>query len=188
MAVNEVIFNGETLIDLTSDTVDENSLLEGYTAHGKDGNIVVGKLQIPSNSGITEETDPVFTASAAHGITQENINSWTALATSSSSALTAGSTKFTSTSDFKAYKRGTCGMFVIRNGVTSSQWSSGSTYTIAVLPSGYRPLASMSKDVLLNSGGSRGHLTINSNGNITIVPRANISKGNTVNFFETFVI
>ena len=37
-----VLGSGEVLIDLTADTVKENNLLKGYTAHGADGEPVVG--------------------------------------------------------------------------------------------------------------------------------------------------
>lgn len=42
MAVNEVIYDGETLISLTSDTVTEDDLPEGVTAHDASGNKIVG--------------------------------------------------------------------------------------------------------------------------------------------------
>lgn len=42
MAVNQVIYDGETLIDLTNDTVTPETLAEGVTAHDAKGNIVVG--------------------------------------------------------------------------------------------------------------------------------------------------
>ena len=35
--VSKVIYGNQTLIDLTSDTVVANKLLDGYTAHGADG-------------------------------------------------------------------------------------------------------------------------------------------------------
>lgn len=41
---SKVIFNGEVLIDLTADTVAAAKLLEGATAHGKDGERVTGKM------------------------------------------------------------------------------------------------------------------------------------------------
>lgn len=40
--VSKVIYGSETLIDLTSDTVDSSNLLTGYTAHGADGALVSG--------------------------------------------------------------------------------------------------------------------------------------------------
>lgn len=42
MAVSKVIYGGNTLIDLTSDTVEASKLLNGYTAHGKDGELITG--------------------------------------------------------------------------------------------------------------------------------------------------
>lgn len=44
MAVNKIIYNGETLVDLTSDTVTADDLAAGVTATGADGNPVVGLL------------------------------------------------------------------------------------------------------------------------------------------------
>ena len=42
MAYNKVVYNGNTLIDLTADTVEATNLLEGYTAHGADGETITG--------------------------------------------------------------------------------------------------------------------------------------------------
>ena len=42
MAVNKVIYNNETLIDLTTDTVTADKLLKGYTAHNKKGEKITG--------------------------------------------------------------------------------------------------------------------------------------------------
>lgn len=42
MAYNKIIYGGNTLIDLTADTVDAAHLLSGKTAHGADGEIVEG--------------------------------------------------------------------------------------------------------------------------------------------------
>ena len=42
MAINKVVYGGETLIDLTGDTVTADKLLSGITAHGKDGELVTG--------------------------------------------------------------------------------------------------------------------------------------------------
>lgn len=37
MAINKVIYGGETLIDLTGDTVTADKILSGFTAHDKKG-------------------------------------------------------------------------------------------------------------------------------------------------------
>ena len=42
MSINKVVYGGKTLIDLTGDTVTEDKLLSGITAHGKDGDLVTG--------------------------------------------------------------------------------------------------------------------------------------------------
>ena len=39
---NKIIFNGQTLIDLTGDTVTESDLAQGVTAHDKTGKIITG--------------------------------------------------------------------------------------------------------------------------------------------------
>lgn len=44
MAYNKITYNSKTLIDLTEDTVDQNKLLNGATAHDKRGNVVTGTL------------------------------------------------------------------------------------------------------------------------------------------------
>lgn len=52
MAVSKVIYDGNTLIDLTSDTVTENILLSGYTTHDKTGTKITGTLPEYSNQNI----------------------------------------------------------------------------------------------------------------------------------------
>ena len=42
MAINKVEYNGKTLIDLTNDTVTDNTLIAGTTAHAADGERIVG--------------------------------------------------------------------------------------------------------------------------------------------------
>lgn len=42
MAISKVVFGGQTLIDLTADTVDASKLLEGVKAHGPDGEPITG--------------------------------------------------------------------------------------------------------------------------------------------------
>ena len=59
MAVNKVVYNNNTLIDLTNDTVTTNDLVEGVIAHDKTGTQINGALVVrtvytgsetPSNS------------------------------------------------------------------------------------------------------------------------------------------
>ena len=44
MARNKVIYGNETLIDLTSDTVDAAHLAQGYTAHDRSGAPITGTM------------------------------------------------------------------------------------------------------------------------------------------------
>lgn len=45
---NQVIVNGETILDLRSDTVTPGTLQKGYTAHDKSGKKITGTLEAPS--------------------------------------------------------------------------------------------------------------------------------------------
>lgn len=44
MPYNKIIYNGQELIDLTGDTVTEDTLAEGATAHDMSGKTIVGKM------------------------------------------------------------------------------------------------------------------------------------------------
>ena len=46
MATNKVVYGATTLIDLTGDTVTADTLAEGYTAHDKAGNEIVGTAKM----------------------------------------------------------------------------------------------------------------------------------------------
>lgn len=50
MAISKVIYGGQTLIDLTADTVTADKLLTGYKAHGADGEIVEGACAFDANT------------------------------------------------------------------------------------------------------------------------------------------
>lgn len=52
---NQVIVNGETILDLRSDTVTPETLQKGYTAHDKSGTKITGTLEA-SSSGAAKET------------------------------------------------------------------------------------------------------------------------------------
>ena len=47
MAVNKVEINGVTKLDLTQDSVCQETLLSGKTAHNKAGNRITGTLTLP---------------------------------------------------------------------------------------------------------------------------------------------
>ena len=50
MAISKVIFGGETLVDLTADTIKADKLLKGYTAHGADGEVINGSCDFDANT------------------------------------------------------------------------------------------------------------------------------------------
>lgn len=50
MAVNKIIYGGNTLIDLTADTVEDDKLLAGYTAHDKSGAIITGTCEFDADT------------------------------------------------------------------------------------------------------------------------------------------
>ena len=52
MAVNKVSFGGNTLIDLTGDTLESaEQLLKGIIAHSKDGNVITGLMEAGGGGG-----------------------------------------------------------------------------------------------------------------------------------------
>ncbi len=50
MAVSKVVYGGETLMDLTADTVKADKLLKGYKAHGADGEPITGTCEYDANT------------------------------------------------------------------------------------------------------------------------------------------
>lgn len=50
MAISKVIYGGETLIDLTADTVKADKVLKGYTTHGADGEAITGTCDYDANT------------------------------------------------------------------------------------------------------------------------------------------
>ena len=71
MSVNKVEIGGETVLDLTSDTVTSDNLAYGITAHGANGEVIVGTRKF---CRIYSTTNPALTASAG-------IFTWTVPAT-----------------------------------------------------------------------------------------------------------
>jgi hypothetical protein len=50
MAISKVIYNGNTLIDLTADTIKADKILKGYTAHGANGEPIVGSCEFDADT------------------------------------------------------------------------------------------------------------------------------------------
>ena len=61
MAINKVIYNGNILIDLTADTIIADKLLNGYNAHGSNGESIMGTMQ--NNGAISATMDGLTTTS-----------------------------------------------------------------------------------------------------------------------------
>jgi hypothetical protein len=57
MANSKIIYYGEVLMDLTADTVKEDKLLKGYTAHGADGEPITGKCTYDADTQDATATD-----------------------------------------------------------------------------------------------------------------------------------
>ena len=57
MAISKIVYGGNTLIDLTSDTVTKEKLLKGATAHGADGEVITGTCEYDANTQDATATD-----------------------------------------------------------------------------------------------------------------------------------
>lgn len=67
MAINKVIYGGNTLIDLTGDTVDAAHLLLGKTAHDKSGAVITGACTYDSDtSDDTAAEAEILSGKTAH--------------------------------------------------------------------------------------------------------------------------
>lgn len=67
MAYSKIIFDGETLIDLTSDTVTEDKLMTGITAHDKSGKEITGTCDFDVNSSdATVTSDEILSTRTAY--------------------------------------------------------------------------------------------------------------------------
>ena len=56
MSANKVIFAGETLIDLTEDTVTPETLAKGVTAHDKSGVEIIGTMESGGGEEVNTDT------------------------------------------------------------------------------------------------------------------------------------
>lgn len=52
MAISKVVYGTTVLVDLTGDTVTAATLAKGVTAHGKDGEAIVGTMEQGSGEDI----------------------------------------------------------------------------------------------------------------------------------------
>ena len=67
MAISKVVYGNTTLIDLTADTVVANKLLDGYTAHGRDGEAITGSCTYDADtSDATAAASEILTTKTAY--------------------------------------------------------------------------------------------------------------------------
>lgn len=67
MAISKVIYGGNTLIDLTADSVKADKLLKGYTAHGADGEVINGACEFDANTkDATATADEILSGKTAY--------------------------------------------------------------------------------------------------------------------------
>lgn len=67
MAISKVVYGGNTLIDLTADTVVADKLLKGYTAHGADGEVINGACDFDANTqDATATADEILAGKTAY--------------------------------------------------------------------------------------------------------------------------
>lgn len=64
--VNQVIINGETVLDLTNDTVTEEDLVKGVTAHDKSGAPITGTLKALDTSDADATRDDIRIGKTAY--------------------------------------------------------------------------------------------------------------------------
>ena len=64
--VNQVIVNGETILDLTNDTVTANDLAEGVTAHDKSGAPITGALRVLDTSDADATSNDIRNGKTAY--------------------------------------------------------------------------------------------------------------------------
>lgn len=70
MAKNKIIYGGNTLIDLTSDTVTADKLAEGYTAHDKAGNVITGTMS--SGTANLQSKSVTYTSNGSATVTPDS--------------------------------------------------------------------------------------------------------------------
>lgn len=68
MGNSKIIYGNTTLIDLTSDTVESDKLLAGYTAHGADGDLVTGTCTYDVDSSEATATAGEILAGETAGV------------------------------------------------------------------------------------------------------------------------
>lgn len=127
MAVNKVQYFGDTLIDLTSDTVTSDTLLQGYTAHDKSGQIITGSIgdATQSTSGLMSASDKEKLDGIASGAEVNVQSNWTQTTTTADDFIKNKPTKlsdFTNDLNIPTYGLSIDGhtVSIVENGGSSS--------------------------------------------------------------------
>lgn len=97
MAVNKVIFGGETVVDLTTDTVTAAKMLSGTTAHDKSGTKVTGTIATKTASNMTVSGATVTAPAGYYASAQSKSVATATQATPSISVDSAGKIKASAT-------------------------------------------------------------------------------------------
>lgn len=116
MPNNKIVFGGEVLIDLTTDTVTPETLAEGITAHDKSGRLIIGTLKneedlnavLSEQETLIAELQDTLRSKTASGVGDEGTNTqWFAdLITESAKSLEVYNDKFAGTlSAYAFYER-----------------------------------------------------------------------------------
>lgn len=90
MAISKVVYGGNTLVDLTGDTVKPEVLSKGYTAHGADGEPIVGTMDAGAGGGGGDNSieDAIITRTLSGEYTNDRVTSIGLSALSSCANLT----------------------------------------------------------------------------------------------------
>lgn len=67
MAFNKIVYGDKTLIDLTSDTVEAQYIIDGKTAHDRSGTVITGTCKYDADtSGATATADEILEGEVAY--------------------------------------------------------------------------------------------------------------------------
>lgn len=173
MAISKIILNGVTQIDLTADTVAANNLIAPNTAHGADGEPVVGTAS-GGSSAWTKVAETSYQVSTTN-TSASTVATW---ATGHSELWTSDKFVYVRIRDTAGkragYFYGTDNFFLVLSSATSttagiryySRYTSSGTYALSATSSttGYGVYA----DTLSNDGSIRIRQRYNSSSSLTI--------------------
>ena len=134
MAVNEVVVNGVTELSLVNDTVSEDNLLEGATAHDASGKQITGKVvTVPVDSELNAESENAIQNKAvAEALTKKLDKNPTAFQTQNGKAILSdnnegGNLRLISPDgtlfmEQDCYNNTTYRCYVVKDGATKAVW------------------------------------------------------------------